>query len=56
MIMRFDEWMSKLFFLNGFLDEEIYMERPEGLVTSETSGMVCKLEKSIYGLTQASQS
>jgi len=42
----------KTAFLNGFLDEEIYMEQPEGFI--QGVNLVCKLNKSIYGLKQAS--
>jgi transposase InsO family protein len=37
-------------FLNAAVDEDIYMELPEGY---EQPGMVCKLQKSLYGLKQA---
>ena len=37
-------------FLNAPVDEDIYMELPEGY---EQPGMVCKLQKSLYGLKQA---
>ncbi len=40
-------------FLNGDLDEDIYMQIPEGLRTAQNDGMVCKLRKSLYGLKQA---
>jgi transposase InsO family protein len=43
----------KTAFLNGDLDEEIYMEQPQGF--SENDRLVCKLNKSIYGLKQASR-
>ena len=42
----------KTAFLNGDLEETIYMEEPEGYKTSDGS-MVCKLKKSLYGLKQA---
>jgi transposase InsO family protein len=37
-------------FLNATVDEDIYMELPEGY---EQPGMVCKLQKALYGLKQA---
>ncbi len=37
-------------FLNADVDEDIYMELPEGY---EQPGMVCKLQKALYGLKQA---
>jgi hypothetical protein len=38
-------------FLNGDLDEELYMMQPSGF--DDNSGRVCRLKKSIYGLKQA---
>jgi len=40
-------------FLNGDLDEDIYMHIPEGLKTAENEDRVCKLNKALYGLKQA---
>ncbi|KAE9354977.1 hypothetical protein PR003_g3065 [Phytophthora rubi] len=38
-------------FLNGDLDEDVYMEPPEGVRVPV--GMVCQLRRSLYGLKQA---
>src|SRR5215216_5694709 len=46
----------KMTFLNGFLKEELYMMQPEGFVDPQNAGKVCKLQRSIYGLVQASRS
>ena len=43
-------------FLNGNLLEDVYMTQPEGFVQPKNSGKVCKVQRSIYGLKQASRS
>ena len=46
----------KTTFLNGFIKEELYMMQPEGFVNSKGANKVSKLQRTIYGLVQASQS
>ena len=43
----------KTSFLNGELEEEIYMKQPEGIVVFGEEEKVCRLVKSFYGLKQA---
>jgi hypothetical protein len=38
-------------FLHNDLEEEIYMEQPQGYI--QNSSLVCRLKKSLYGLKQA---
>jgi hypothetical protein len=46
----------KTAFLNGNIDEELYMMQPEGFDDPKDADKVCKLQCSIYGLKQASRS
>ena len=40
-------------FSNRELEEEIYMEQPEGFIVPGKENKVCRLVKSLYGLNQA---
>jgi len=42
----------KIVFLNGDLEEEIYMSQPEGCKVPDQENKVCKLIKSLYCLKQ----
>jgi len=43
----------KLAFLNGELEEDIYMDQPKGFVQEGKEYLVYKLKKSVYGLKQS---
>jgi hypothetical protein len=43
-------------FLNGNIEEELYMVQPEGFVDPKDANKVCKFQRSIDGLNQASRS
>ena len=39
--------------LNGVIEEEVYIEQPEGFETREQKTHACRLKKASYGLKQA---
>uniref|UniRef100_H3G5I6 Reverse transcriptase Ty1/copia-type domain-containing protein n=1 Tax=Phytophthora ramorum TaxID=164328 RepID=H3G5I6_PHYRM len=43
----------KTAFLNGVLDEDIYMAQPDGYMDEDHPDHVCKLKRSLYGLKQS---
>jgi hypothetical protein len=43
----------KTAFLHGDLEEDIYMDQPEGFVVPGKEDYVCRLKKSLYGLKQS---
>jgi hypothetical protein len=45
----------KTTFLHGDLEEEIYMQQPQGYEVNGKENLVCRLKKSLYGLNQASR-
>ena len=46
----------KTAFLNRFIKEELYMMQPDGFVNPKGANKMCKLQRSINGLVQASRS
>jgi hypothetical protein len=49
--MKLKQFDVKTTFLYGELEEEVYLEQPEGF--DDGSGLVCRLKRSLYGLKQA---
>jgi hypothetical protein len=45
----------KTMFLNGDLQESVYMAQAEGFVIEDKENMGCRLKKFIYGFKQASR-
>ena len=42
----------KTTFLNGVIEEELYIEQPQGFEVEDRQTHVCKLKKALYGLKQ----
>lgn len=50
---RIHQMDVKTVFLNGVIEEEIYIEQPEGFEAHERDSHVCRLKRALYGLKQA---
>ncbi|MCO5562890.1 hypothetical protein L7F22_016526 [Adiantum nelumboides] len=53
--MELDRMDAITAFLHGDLEEEIYMQQPEGFVQKGKEHLICKLLKSLYGVKQSSR-
>ena len=51
--MEFDRLDIKTTFLNGNLEEEIYMQQSQGFMEQKKKDLVCRLKRYLYGLRQA---
>jgi hypothetical protein len=50
---RLHQMDMKTTFLNGEIEEEVYIEQPDGFVIHGKESHVCKLKKALYGLKKA---
>jgi hypothetical protein len=55
MVWRLHHMDVKIAFLNGDIEEEVYIEQPDGFVIHEKESHVCRLNKALYGLKQESR-
>ena len=51
--LKIEQLDAKTAFLHGDLEEEIYMQQPEGFEVKMKEDLVCKFKNSLYGLKQA---
>jgi hypothetical protein len=50
---RIDHMDVKTSFLNGIIEEKVYIEQPRGFEVHGRESHVCRLKKALYGLKQA---
>jgi hypothetical protein len=50
---RIHQMDVKTAFLNGFIEEEVYIEQPQGFEVLGRESHVCLMRKVLYGLKQA---
>jgi hypothetical protein len=50
---RLHQMDMKTIFLNGKIEDEVYIEQPDGFVIHEKESHVCRLNKTMYGLKNA---
>jgi len=48
-----EHWDIKAAFINAPIEEDIWIEQPAGHIVPGSEGMVCKLDKALYGTKQA---
>ena len=53
--MELHQMDVKTAFLNGDIEETIYMQQPQSFTSETSKQMVCRVKKSIYGLKQSSR-
>ena len=53
MVWKIHQMDVKTAFLNGFIQEEVYIEQPQGFEVHGKESHVCRLKKALYGLKQS---
>ena len=51
--MHIKQYDIKTVYLHGTLNKPVYMEQPEGFTVQKGKDLVCKSNKSIYGLSKS---